>query len=71
LKERKRGAQPKGLTITFQFTEGNVMVKRGIIRFMCFLIKFDLEAKSLLTKALNKKDYDDVLELAFEKKAIY
>ena len=47
------------------------MVKRGIIRFMCFLIKFDPEAKYLLKKVLDQKDYDEVLELAFEKKAIY
>ena len=71
MKKRRRGALPKGRTITFQFTEGNVMVKRGIIRYMCFLIKFDSEAQDLLKTLLNKKDYDEVLELAFDKKAIY
>ena len=47
------------------------MVKRGIIRYMCFLIKFDSEAQELLKKLLKKKDYDEVLELAFDKRAIY
>lgn len=47
------------------------MVKRGIIRCMCFIIKFDSEAQNLLKTVHNEKDYDEVLELASDKKAIY